>query len=100
MRVIIERPADRHFDQPAEFAEHGGFFELDYVAPAYAVRRVIVSHHAAIVDKIVLEQQIDRMRAQIPRRRTITTRVASSQDPDLLISAHEARFLLLARQLR
>ena len=67
---------------------------------AHAIRRVIVGHHAAVVDEAVLEQELDRMRAQVPRRRAITARVAAGELADRLVRAHELFFLLVAGEAR
>src|SRR4051794_19248484 len=59
MRIVVQRPADRHFDEPRGSPEYGGLLERDVVRHAYTIWRVIVGHHAAVVDEAVLEQQLD-----------------------------------------
>src|SRR6266705_4476025 len=100
VRVVVERPADRHLDQARFLAEYRGLLQLDPVAEPNAVRGGVVPHHAAFVIEAVLEKQLDRMRAQVPRRRAVAAGVAAGEFPDLFVRAHQLRFLLLAREAR
>src|SRR5258708_38012260 len=61
---------------------------------------MVVPHHAAFVIEAVLEQQLDRMRAQVPRRGAVAAGVAARGLLDLLVRARELRFLLFAREAR
>src|SRR5258708_3502436 len=61
---------------------------------------MVVPHHAAFVIEAVLEQQLDRMRAQVPRRGAVAAGVAARELLDLLVRARELRFLLFAREAR
>src|SRR6266702_163365 len=99
VRVVVERPADRHLDQRRFLAEYGGLLRLDPVAEPHSVRGGFVPHHASLVIKAVLEKQLDRMRAQVPRRRAVAAGVAAGEIFDLLVRARELRFLLLAREV-
>src|SRR6266702_3791517 len=96
---IVDPPADRHLDQRRFLAEYGGLLRLDPVAEPHSVRGGVVPHHAALVIKAVLEKQLDRMRAQVPRRRAVAAGVAAGEIFDLLVRARELRFLLLAREV-
>ena len=63
---IVERPAYRHLDQPRCAPKAHRSIRLDNVPNARAIRNVVVCHHATVVDKALLEQQFDRMFAQVP----------------------------------
>ena len=55
MRVIIETPAYRHFDEWGFGAEEHRLIDRDDVARAGVIGRTIMPHHAALIDKAVLK---------------------------------------------
>src|SRR5262249_31312521 len=96
MRMVVERPGDRHLDQAGLLTEAVGLAELDLVAAPGAIGNVVGAHQAGVVEKALLDQQIDGVRAQIPRRRAVTARSPPGKLPDILVGADEIGFLLVA----
>ena len=99
VREVVERPAHRRLDQPGHVAEHGRLFELDHVPLSHPIRDVIVRHHATVVDESVPDQEFHRVRAQVPRRRAVTARMATGKFSDPLVGAHEPFFFLFTGKL-
>ena len=56
VRVVVERPADRHLDQRRLAAAHERLLEFGHVALAGVVAIVVVAHQRAVVPDAVLEQ--------------------------------------------
>ena len=98
VRIIVERPADRHFDEFRRFAEHRRLFQLDHVALTHAIRHVVVAHHAGVVGEAVLDEELHRIRAQVPARRAVAARIFAGNALDRFIAANEFLFFLLARE--
>src|SRR5215468_6704746 len=96
MRIVIERPADGHFDERRLLAEPKGCPKFRYVTPPRPVRPIVGAHKARIVEKAILEQKIDGVGAQIPRRRAITARRAATEAPDRLVRPLDVGLLLFA----
>ena len=100
MRIIVERPADRHLDQFRFLAVAVWLADLGLIAAPRAIGPIIGAHQARIVDKAVGEQEIDRVLAQLPRRGAVAARLATGQRGDGIIGADEISFLLGATLLR
>ncbi len=100
MRVVVERPADRHFDERGLLAEPERLAELDAVAAAGAIGPVVAAHQARIVDEAVRQQEVDGVVAQVPGRRAVAARLAAGQPRDRLVGAGEVGLLLGAALLR
>ena len=100
MRIVVERPADRHFDQRGLLAEAEGLAELGLIAAPRAIGPIVRAHQARVVDEAMGEQEIDGVLAQVPRRRTIAARLAAGQPGDGIVGADEIGLLFLAALLR
>ena len=98
VRVVVERPADRHLDQRRLAAAHERRLELGDVALAGEVAVVVVAHQRAVVLDAVLLQQLDRMRGEVPGRRAIAARQLAADALDRFIAADDFLLFLLARQ--
>src|SRR5262245_26409976 len=96
MRMIIERPADRHLDEGRLLSELVGLPEPGLVAPAREIRRVIAPHHAAVVAKTVREQEVDGGATEVPGRRAVALGPLARQPHDRLTGTDEIGLLLLA----
>jgi hypothetical protein len=96
VRQIVERPADRHLDEWRRHAEMHRLLRVDDVAGASAVRQVVMRHHAAVVEKTVLQHQLDGTLAEVPGRRTVPAGLPAGQPLDRGVSAREDRVLLVA----
>ena len=100
MRRIVRGPVNRHLDQVRVPAPSRRALELQHVALSRIIRRVVVAHHAAVVLEPVPEHEIDRIRAQIPRRGAVTARILSRNAADRFIAANELLFFLFLRKAR
>ena len=96
MRMVVERPADRHLDQRRRLPEAVGLAELGDVAAPCPVGQVVAAHQAAVVGEAVREQQIDGVRAQVPGRRAVAARLAAREAHDRLAGPQQVRLLLRA----
>ena len=94
VRVVIQRPGDRHLHQRGVGPELQRLQQLDPVALARLVGDVVVPHHGAVVHEAMLHQQVHGHIAQVPRRRTIAARRLAGQAHDALIAPDQ--LLLLA----
>ena len=99
MREIVEAPSDRYLDEARRIAEDERLVDVDYVALPAAVGCVVISHQTALVHETMLEEQIDRVLRQVPRRRPVAARILAAQLLDRLVAAHQVRLFLLARHL-
>ena len=82
VRVIVQRPVDRQFDQPLR----------------RPVRRV-AAHQTRVVAKAALAQQRQRVVAQLPRRRAVTRRrLPDNPAQDLRAQIQHLRLLLRAER--
>ena len=66
VRIIVESPANRQFQQRSGWTPDAGFLQEDLIALPRIVGRVVIAHHATVVDKVVLEQEFDGMGAEVP----------------------------------
>ena len=100
MRKVVERPTDRHFDERGRLTKMERLAKLGDVAAPRAIGKVVGAHQARVVGEAVLQQQIDRVLAQVPGRRTVAARLAPGQPRDRVIGAHQIGFLLVAALVR
>src|SRR6185312_6104388 len=98
MRVVIERPADRHLDEVRLASQYRRALQLDHVAQPRAIGQIVVTHHAALVEKAVLQKKLDGMWREIPGRRAVAARLPAGELADRLVRARQAGLFLLARK--
>ena len=99
VRIVVQGPADRHLDQRGVRPEHHRLVELHQIAATRSVGQVVMAHHAALVDEAVREQQLDRVRAQVPGRGAIPSRPLPAELLDGVVRTNETRLLLFSREL-
>src|SRR5262245_17055964 len=100
MGKIVERPADRHLNEPRLLARHERLAQFGAVVQARGVRPVIGTHQAAVVKEAVRDEKIDGAVAEVPRGRAVAARLAAGEALDRRIGAHEVGLLLLAALAR
>ena len=73
-----------------------GLAEPRHVAAAGAIGPVVGGHQRGIVEEAVLDEEIERMVAQVPGWRAVAAGRSAGEATDRLVGPHQIRLLLLA----
>src|SRR3954471_6489487 len=94
--MVVERPADRQFEQVRLFPVLVCVPELHMVAAPGPVWNVVGTHKARVVEESVLHQEVDAAGAEIPRRGAIAHGLAAGKAGDGFVCPHKIGLLVLA----